>query len=87
MDDPDTIKGVRIMNPVTIEFLNRVEKYNRSKQVKALQLLNQAQAVRSSQPNLLQKVVNRLGYLVTDPGQRLEEWTISPDRQRHGQAQ
>jgi hypothetical protein len=28
------------MNPVTVEFLNRVEKYNRSKQVEALQLLN-----------------------------------------------
>jgi hypothetical protein len=28
------------MNSVTVEFLNRAEKHNRSKQVEALQLLN-----------------------------------------------
>jgi hypothetical protein len=75
------------MNPVAVEFLNRVEKHSRSKQVRALQLLNQAQAVQFSQPNLLQKVVKRLGSLLTDAGQRLEEWSVLPDRQQPGQAQ
>jgi hypothetical protein len=75
------------MNPIEAELLNYVEKYSRSKQVKALQLLNQAQAARSRQPTLLQKVMNRLGDLLLDARQRLGEWNVSPDRQRHGQAQ
>lgn len=75
------------MNPITVEFLNRAEKYSRSKQVEVLQSLKKAQAVRPSQPNLLQKVTSRLGGLVIEAGQWLEERYVSPDRQPHGQAQ
>ena len=84
---PSKHKGARIMNPVAVELLNRAEKYSRSKQVVALQLLNKAQAVRSNQPNLLQKVVSRLRELLIDPGQWLKGWNVSPGRQRHGQVQ
>jgi hypothetical protein len=75
------------MNPIEAELLNYVEKYSRSKQVKGLQLLNQAQAARSGQPTLLQKAVDRLGDLLVDVRQRLGEWNLSPGRQRQGQAQ
>jgi hypothetical protein len=53
------------MNPVTVELLNRVEKHRRSKQVEACQLLNQAQAGRSSRPSLHERVVHGLGTLLT----------------------
>jgi hypothetical protein len=53
------------MNPVTVELLNRVEKYRRSKQVEACQLLNQAQAGRSSRPSLRERVMHGLGTLLT----------------------
>ena len=33
------------MNPVTFELLNRAEKYRRSKEVEALQMVNEAQAM------------------------------------------
>ncbi len=51
------------MNPVTVELLNSVEKYHRSKQVEACQLLNQAQAGRSSRPSLHKRVMHSLGTL------------------------
>jgi hypothetical protein len=75
------------MNPIEAELLNYVEKYSRSKQVQALQLLKQAQAGRSGQPTLLQKGVDRLGDLLIDARQPMGEWNVSPDRQRQGQAQ
>jgi hypothetical protein len=53
------------MNPVTVELLNSVEKYHRSKQVEASQLLNQAQAGRSSRPSLHKRVMHGLGTLRT----------------------
>ena len=52
------------MNPVTVELLNSVEKYRRSKQVEACQLLNQAQAGRSSRPSLRERVMRGLGTLL-----------------------
>jgi len=76
------------MNPVTFELLNRAERYDRSKQMKSLQLLNRAQAVRPSQPSRFQELVSRLGSRQTAPGQRLEGSNVSPHRQQpHGQAQ
>jgi hypothetical protein len=75
------------MNPITVEFLNRAEKYSRSKQVEVFQMLNKAQAVRPSQPNLLQRVVGRLVGLPIQASQWMEERYVSPDRQPHGQPQ
>ena len=72
------------MNPIEAELMHQVEKYSRSKQVQALQLLNQAQAGRSGQPALLQKVGNRLEDLLVGAGQRLGEWNVSPGRQTQG---
>jgi hypothetical protein len=83
---PSVQEGARNMNPVTVELLNRAEKYSRSKQVAALQLRNKAQAVQSSQPTLLQQVVSRLGELLIDAGQWLKDWNLSPGHQRHEQA-
>jgi hypothetical protein len=80
-------EGAKTMNPVTVELLNRTEKYSRSKQVAALQLRNKALAMRPSQPNLLQQVMSRLGKLLIDAGQWLKEWNLSPGHQRPGQAQ
>ena len=51
------------MNPVTVELLNGVEKYRRSKQVEACQLLNQAQAGRPRRPSLHERVMHGLGTL------------------------
>ncbi|HSR34286.1 MAG TPA: hypothetical protein VLY63_27275 [Anaerolineae bacterium] len=75
------------MNPITVEYLNRAEKYSRSKQIEAFRLRSKAQAVPPSQPILLQKVMRRLGGLPKRAGQWLEERNVSPDRQPHGQAQ
>lgn len=75
------------MNPIEAELLNYVEKYSRAKQVKALQLLNQAQAARSGQPTLLQQAVHRLGNQLVNARQRLGEWNVPPSRQRQGHAQ
>jgi len=58
------------MNPIEAELLNYVEEYGRSNQVKAIQLLNQAQVARSGQPTLLRKAVNCLGDLLVDARQR-----------------
>ena len=69
------------MNPVTVELLNSVEKYRRSKQVKVCQLRNQAQAGRSSRPSLLERVMYGLGTLLIDAGQRLKERCASLGRQ------
>jgi hypothetical protein len=74
------------MNPVTVELLNSVEKYRRSKQAEVCQLLNQAQAGRSSRPNLLDRVMYGLGTLLIDAGQRLKERCASSGRQVLGQA-
>ena len=74
------------MNPVTVELLNSVEKYRRSKQVKVCQLLNQAQAGRSSRPNLLERVMYGLGTLLIEAGQRLKERCASSGRQVLNQA-
>jgi hypothetical protein len=51
------------MNPVTVELLNSVEKYHRSKQAEVCQLLNQAQAGRPSRPSLRERVMHGLGTL------------------------
>ena len=69
------------MNPVTVELLNSVEKYRRSKQAEVCQLLNQAQAGRSSRPNLLDRVMYGLGTLLIEAGQRLKERCASLGRQ------
>jgi hypothetical protein len=74
------------VNPVTVELLNSVEKYRRSKQVKVCQLLNQAQTGRSSRPSLLERVMHGLGTLLIDAGQRLKEQCASSGRQVLGQA-
>jgi hypothetical protein len=75
------------MNPVTVELLNSVEKYRRSKQVEVYQLLNQAQAGRSSQPGRLERVMQSLGgTLLIDANQRLKEWRALSGRQVHGRA-
>jgi hypothetical protein len=74
------------MNPVTVELLNSVEKYRRSKQVEACQLLNQAQAGRSSRPSLYERVMYGLGTLLIDAGQRLKERRASSGRQVRRQA-
>jgi hypothetical protein len=74
------------MNPVTVELLNSVEKYRRSKQVEVCRLLNQAQAGRSSRPSLLERVMHGLGTLLIDAGQRLKERCASSGRQVLGQA-
>jgi hypothetical protein len=83
---PRQQEGAKIMNPVTVELLNRAEKYSRSKQVAALQSRNKTQAERPGQPNLLQQVMSRLGELLIDAGQWLKEWNLSPGSQRPGQA-
>jgi hypothetical protein len=75
------------VNPIEAELMQQVEKYSRSKQVQALQLLNQAQAARSGQPTRLQKGVGRLGDLLLDALQRLKGWSVPPGRQRQGQPQ
>jgi DNA-binding NarL/FixJ family response regulator len=67
-----------IMNPVTVELLNNVEKDNRSRQVATLQLQNQAQDVQSGQLNPLKRLLNRLGILPICAGQRRKEWTPAP---------
>ena len=74
------------MNPVTVELLNSVEKCRRLKQVEVCQLLNQAQAGRSSQPSLLERVMHGLGTLLIDAGQQLKERCASSGRQVLGQA-
>jgi hypothetical protein len=74
------------MNPVTVELLNSVEKYRRSKQVEVCGLLNQAQAERSSRPSLLERVMHGLGILLIEAGQRLKERCASSGRQVLGQA-
>ena len=66
------------MNPVAVDLLNNEEKRNRAQQVATLQLLNQAQATPSGQPNLLERVVNRLGVRRIRTGQRLKERTPAP---------
>lgn len=74
------------MNPVMAELLNSVEKYHRSKQVEVCQLLNQAQAGRSSRPRLLARVMHGLVALLMDAGQRLKERRASSGRRMLGQA-
>jgi hypothetical protein len=64
-----------------------VEKQNRARRVKALQLLNQAQAARPGQPHLLAAFVNRLGVLLGAAGRRLEEGDIPAGRRVRGEAQ
>jgi DNA-binding NarL/FixJ family response regulator len=67
-----------IMNPVTVELLNDVEKHNRSRQSAALQLQSQAQDVHSGQLNPLKRLLNRLAILPIRGGQRRKEWTPAP---------
>lgn len=74
------------MNPVAVESLNQVEKQERARQVKALQLLNQAQAAPPGRPHLLAVLMNRLGTLLVAASQRLEERNISADRHVRGEA-
>ena len=66
------------MNPVAVELLNNEEKRSRAQQVASLQLLNQAQAVPSGRPNLLERVGNRLGFRLIRTGQRLKERAPAP---------
>jgi hypothetical protein len=61
------------MNPVAFELLNRAEKQRRSKEIEGLQLLNEAEATRPSRPNLFLGLVSRLGRLLMDAGQWLED--------------
>jgi hypothetical protein len=75
------------MNPVAIESLNQAEKQNRARQVRALQLLNQAQAASPGRPHLLAALMSRLGALLVAASQRLEERDISAGRRVRGEAQ
>ena len=61
------------MNPVTFELLNRAEKDRRSKEVETLQMVNEAQAMQPDQPNSFLRLVSRLGGLLVDIGQWLED--------------
>lgn len=74
------------MNPVTVELLNSAEKYRRSKQVEVCQLLNQAQAGRSSRPSLRERVMYALGTLLSRRTSTAEKRRASSDRQALGQA-
>jgi hypothetical protein len=75
------------MNPVTVESLNQVEKQKRARQIKALQLLNQAQAAPPGRLHLLAAFMNRLGSLLIAAGRRLEDERISAGRHVRGEAQ
>lgn len=61
------------MNPIAFELLNRAEKYKRSKEVETFQLLSKAEEMRPGQPNLFLRLVSRLGGLLIDAGQWLED--------------
>jgi hypothetical protein len=75
------------MNPVAVESLNQVEKQNRARQVKALQLLSQAQVARPGRTHLLAAFMNRLAALLVAAGRRLEERDISAGRRVRREAQ
>ena len=74
------------MNPVTVEQLNRAEKDRRSKQVEFCQLLNQAEAGRSSRQSLREWVMCSLGALLAGRRAAAENRRISSKRGALGQA-
>jgi hypothetical protein len=72
------------MHPISVQLLNDVEKSKRSRRVKALQLLNQAQATRPRRPHPLKELWDRLRVLLMAASQRLNMWKASPDRKVQG---
>ena len=74
------------MNPVTVELLNSAEKNRRSKQVEVCQLLNQAQAGRSSRPSLRERVMYALGALLRRGRSTAEKRPASSDTPVLGRA-
>jgi hypothetical protein len=73
------------VNPVTVDMLNRAEKYRRSKQVEACQRLNQAQAEPSSRPSLIERAYT-LGALLRKGRSTAEKRRAPSDTQVLGHA-
>jgi hypothetical protein len=73
------------MHPVTFQVMNEVEKYNRTKQREAYQLMSKAQTVRPGRPDRIQKLLSCLGGFLVDVGQWLVERHVAPDHRSQGQ--